>query len=576
MKADLPPLLATLVDKPPSGPEWVHEAKLDGYRTLVFKSGSKVRFITRNGNDWTNTYSQLAEAVKKFKERSFVLDGEIVALDEKGIPSFNKLQNTIGRRNTKNNVPGLLFYAFDLLSLNGKSFKSKPLLERKSALKRIISGNKSSFFKYSEHFDAEDTNEVLAEMCKIGLEGVISKLKNSPYVNGRSKYWLKSKCAITDEFIIIGYRTGTDHPIGSLLMGTYDKGKLKYAGKVGTGYSRTIKKELYEKFRPLITGTSPISEKLKYKNIVWLRPRLVAEITFLSRSEDGFRHSSFLRLRPDKDIEEVHHDDTSPDTYRNEVVDYYRQISQLLLNEIKDRPLNVYICHGGLHGRCYFLRRLSKEKLKSVKSTRKPNGNFLMSVENQTGIDSLIKFGVIEFHLWGTHIRHLEKPDRIIFDLDAGEGVSIDEIRTAALTLKKLLERLDLKSFIMTSGGKGYHIHVPIKPDYSWHQIKKFAETVARTMEEDSPKLYTTSMSPARRKHRIFIDFQRNNRGHTAVAPYSLRAREKATLAVPIKWSELKKTQPDHFTLKDVKKILKRKDPWEGIQKLKQKITLFD
>jgi bifunctional non-homologous end joining protein LigD len=569
---DFLPQLATLTEEPPTGSQWVHEAKFDGYRTLAFKTGKKVRFITRNGNDWTKAYGDLASEMELFPFKSLVLDGEIVALDKNGIPDFHKLQNSLGRFRPKLGVKGLVFYAFDILYLDGKDLRNKKLRERKKLLEKVMKEIPSRNFRYSEHFETDDPKSLFRKMCELGLEGIVSKHVDSVYAGTRNKYWLKTKCGQSDEFLIIGYRTGTDHPIGSLLLGSWMGDKVQYEGKVGTGFSRKIKEELARAFKPLITKTPTVTEELKYKNIVWLKPKLLAEVAYLGKTAEGLRHASFMRLRPDKDSHEV----TRSDFEREVIRDYYTRVKDLILPHLRDRPLNLYICHGGPSGRCYYLRRSETENLKGLKTVKKPNGNYLMSLSTGAGIQSCVDLGTIEFHLWGTKLKHLEKPDRIIFDLDAGEGVELSAIHDCAERLRELLLDLQLRSFLMTSGGKGYHIHVPVAPLYSWDEIKAFAETVSKKLEEDFPKLYTTSMSPARRKGKIFIDFLRNSRGHTAIAPYSLRARARATIAAPIPWKDLRTSAPDQFGLKDVRKLLGRRDPWAGLQKLRQKLSLFE
>lgn len=569
---DFRPQLATLTDKAPKGEDWVHEAKFDGYRTLAFKTASRVRFLTRNGNDWTKAYEELADVMKQFPFKSIVLDGEIVALNAQGIPDFNKLQNSLGRFKPKLGVRGLVFYAFDILYLDGKDLRNKTLLERKSILEKTFKKIRAKSFRYSEHFETDDPQALYRRMCQLGLEGIVSKEIHSTYSGTRSKSWLKTKCGQSDEFLIIGYRTGTNHAIGSLLLGSLSNGKVQYEGKVGTGFSMKTKQELSKAFGPLITKIPTVMDELKYSNIVWLKPKLIAEVEYLGKTAEGLRHASFMRFRTDKNPEEVTHSEFD----REKIRDYYKQISPLMLPQLKDRPLNLFICHGGIKGRCYYLRRSETEKLKNLKTLKKANGNFLMALTNYSGIESSVDLGTIEFHLWGTKLSHLENPDRIIFDLDAGPGVPLSSIHDCAEKLHDLLKEVRLESFIMTSGGKGYHIHVPVTPVYSWEEVKAFSETIARKLEEDFPKLYTSSMSPAKRKGKIFIDFLRNSRGHTAVAPYSVRAREGATIAVPISWKNLRKSSPDQYSLKHLKVILKRKDPWAQITKLRQRLLILD
>lgn len=584
----LPPQLATLVDSPPAGHNWIHEAKLDGYRTLIFIKSGKVTIFTRNGHDWTRRYPGLAKEAAQLKVKEAILDGEVVALDKKGMPDFNLLQNSLQKRS----AGGLLFYAFDLLWLNGKDLKKLPLLARKMKLSELLVSNESNFILYSDHFESNEPAEMLDEMCRLGLEGVISKRKDLPYHSGRSADWLKTKCVKTDEFIIIGYLRGNHHELGSLLLGAFQNGELKFVGKVGTGFSVKKKNELMKKFTPLKSKKETVSEYPDYEKIVWLRPKIVAEIEFLERTKEQLiRHGSFQRLREDKDPAEIHvpgeeseGSTSSSDHYlfeedqitRDELKNYYRRMKKLIWPHLEGRPLNLFVCHGNIHSRCYHLRRLEKSNLADVKTIRKPNGHYLMLLEDFKGIESLLEKGAVEFHTWGAKAEKLERPDEMVFDLDAGEGVSVKEIQEAALQLKSLLEKLGLKSFIKTTGGKGYHIHVPIEPRYSWSQVKSFCETVAKKMAEDSPDSYTTSVSPAKRREKIFIDFLRNSRGATFVAPYSVRAKKGAKLAVPISWRDLAKTPPDAYGLRDAAQLLKRKNPWRDFYLQKQIIKILE
>lgn len=587
LKKEYEPQLATLTKFPPHGPEWVHEAKFDGYRTGGIKDGDNIKFITRNGHDWTKVYSKLVSEFQKIPAKQVELDGEVVALDEKGIPDFNKLQNSIGSKKRKENVSGLVFYAFDILSLNGRDLRQKRLIDRKKILQDLFKKKFSKNILYSEHFETDDPEALVNQMCKLRLEGVVSKRVDAPYIGGRNKNWLKCKCSKTEEFIIIGYRTGTEHEIGSLLLGSYENGELKFQGKVGTGLSKKTKDLLNNKFKPLITKRPTIAEAMKYEYIVWLRPSLVAEVEFLDKTSDGLRHASFSRLRPDKNIEEVTKAPSSkkksngmvfPEVKvtRNDLKAYYQKISSLILPYIKHRPLNLYICYGGIKGKCAFYRRAEAEDIPHVHFTAKSKGHYWMDIKSKKGLESILNLSAVEIHSWGSRVPEIDNPDMIVMDIDASETVSLDEIRESARVLKRLFDDLGLESFIKTTGGKGYHIHVPILPIYSWDQIHNFCYSVAKMMAESSPDLYTASTSLQKRKGKIFIDYLRNHSGATSVAPYSLRAKSKATIAVPISWKDLDKISPDDFTIKDSDSLLKRKDPWASITKLKQKIPIFD
>lgn len=575
---DFLPQLATLVDSPPEGDDWIHEAKFDGYRTIAIKDGPKVTFYTRNGHNWTAKYAQLADEFKKFPARKIVVDGEIVALNEKGVPDFNKLQNMLDKATAKRKASGLVFYAFDVLFLEGKDIRKTELIERKNKLKKFFRKKFSDFILYSDHFETDDVKKLFNQMCSLGLEGVISKKKDAWYAGARNREWLKTKCVKSDEFVLIGYRTGTDHEIGSLLLGMYEGKELRFAGKVGTGFSKKTKDKLWEKFKDNISPRPVIKEELEYENIVWLKPKLVAEINYLERTKENLiRHGSFQRLREDKNASEVTGSIELPKSeFRTELFEYYEKASPLLLRYLKKRPLNLYICHGGVKGNCYFYRRSEKGNLPHIDTILKPNGHYIMSVKDKKGIDSILKMGTVEIHSWGTHTDHLEKPDQIILDIDASPGVPLESVRECARRIRTLLEELDLKSFIKTSGGKGYHIHIPLAAIYSWEEIKNFSELISRKMQQDYPREYTSSVSPAKRRKKIYIDFLRNSRGATAVVPYSVRANEKMSIAVPIHWKDLEKYAPDAFTIHDLPKLLKRVDPWKTMAKTKQKIEILE
>jgi bifunctional non-homologous end joining protein LigD len=479
---DFLPQLATLVDSPPEGEEWIHEAKFDGYRTIAIKDGEKITLYTRNGNNWTAKYAQLAEELKNVPADKAVLDGEIVALDEKGIPDFNKLQNQLDKATAKRKASGLVFYLFDILSLNGKDLRKSPLSLRKEKLKSLFKKKFSKYILFSDHFETDDVQKVYKQMCSMGLEGVVSKKKDAWYYGGRNKEWLKTKCVKSDEFIVIGYRRGTDHEIGSLLLGMYEGKELKFAGKVGTGFSKKTKDKLWEKFKDNISPKAVIKEKLEYENIVWLKPKLVAEIEYLERTKENLiRHGSFQRLRDDKEAKEVTGSIELPKSeFRTELFDYYDKASKLILPYLKSRPLNLYICHGGIKGNCYFYRRSEKGDLKDVKTILKPNGHYIITISNKAGLKSILSMGTVEIHSWQTKSEHIENPDQVVLDIDASPGVSLEKIRLCASRIKTLLDDLDLKSFIKTSGGKGYHIHIPVAPIYSWEQIKNFSEIISR------------------------------------------------------------------------------------------------
>ena len=297
--------LATLRTTPPEGDEWIHEIKYDGYRTLAIKLNGKVFMMTRNQNDWTRTYQDLAADLEKCKLDNFVIDGEICVLNSDGKTDFNKLQHSVGRNSLKTNVKGLVFYAFDLLLYEGEDYRQKRLLERKKKLKTFLKKISKKFI-YSEHFEVEDTSKILKEFCRLNLEGVISKRKDSIYQGKRSEDWIKTKCQKNDEFVVIGYLPGESHPFGALLVGEYVDKKLKFVGRVGTGFSDEMKKDFLKKAKSIKSEKSPIEEVPRgLKDAIWLRPKFIAEVHFLQKSAKGLRHASFKTFRKDKTLKDL-------------------------------------------------------------------------------------------------------------------------------------------------------------------------------------------------------------------------------------------------------------------------------
>ena len=602
------PQLARLAEVPPSGPDWVHEIKFDGYRTLCRINGKDVRMLTRNGLDWTEKYESLVPAFRRLKTKDAIIDGEIVALDEKGRSSFQALQAAL--KNPKRSQ--LVFFAFDLLRLNGRDLTEEPLLERKKLLKKLIASGRTDLLRYSEHW-AGDGKGVLKASCGLELEGIVSKRVDLPYESGRGAGWVKSKCTHGQEFVIGGYTLpkGSRTGFGALLLGVNEKGKLRYVGRVGTGFDTKLLHDIKAKLKTLEVSDSPFDlASPKGREIRWVKPKLVANVEFTEWTEDGvLRHPTFQGLRQDKAPREVVLEkpkktkkkasklSEKPESEiegialsnpgrvlfpkagytKLDVARYYQSIAEWILPHAKGRPLSLVRCPEGEGGECFFQKHMDHSgqgglKSREIESKFKGETEEILYVDDVSGLVELTQMGVLEIHAWGSHLKNFDKPDLLVFDFDPDGSVGFEAVVEAAFTLKDKLDRLDLESFVKTTGGKGLHVHVPVKPTQDWGQVKGFAKALVSILEKEEPSLYTTELSTAKRRGKIFLDYLRNGYGATAILPYSLRAKPDAPVALPVTWRELEKLEgADGFTMKEVEKKLKRaRDPWKGYFETRQ------
>jgi bifunctional non-homologous end joining protein LigD len=622
----IPPALALLVDEPPHGREWVHETKYDGYRIQAVVQDSELKLYTRAGNDWADKFPSIAKALKEKHLEDVILDGEVVWLDAKGRSDFQFLQNAI----KGDDQSRLFYYVFDILRLKGRDLTALPLKERKKLLEKVISPKGKGLIRYSEH-SAKAGDDLLHAACHMNLEGLVSKKINSPYPTGRNGDWVKSKCVQQQEFVIGGFTTGTGSRVGfgALLLGVYEKGKLRYVGKVGTGFTNESLKDLKQRLAPMTQKENPFDESagLPRKNVFWVRPELSAEIVFANWTEDRqLRVPVFHGLREDKPTKEIHEEVpvhvtevekksqkktsvraktktpasrsasqflkglklTHPDKilYEEEqltkldVARYYAEIGKWMIPFIQDRPLTLVRCPEGAQKSCFFQKHISgtvPEFIEAVEVQEKEKRNSYMSIHDPKGLISLIQVGAFEMHCWNSKNDQLENPDQIILDFDPDPVIPWKKVQDTAFAMKEILDSLDLKSFVKLSGGKGLHVHIPFQPLYSWDQVKDFASDLALRLEKTEPDLYLTKMSKVLRDKKIFIDYLRNTRGATAVAPYSLRAKEHSSVAMPLGWEDLKKISgPQAFSLeKALAYIQKRKvDPWKDYFTKPQKLPL--
>lgn len=601
------PQLPRLVTSVPPGESWVHEMKFDGYRIQLHLKNSLARFFTRSGLDWSNSFPHLLESAGKIDARNAILDGEIVALDEQGRSHFQNLQNSLTLKKDQD----LRLYVFDLLYLDGNDLRHLPLIQRKELLTQLLKDCTSNII-VSEHF-VENGDDFYHTSCSFDLEGIVSKLADSPYRSGRNDLWAKTKCTSRQEFVIGGYTEAQDGRtgLGALLLGIYEDGQLKYAGKVGTGFNNQTLRELKLKMKKLKQEQSPFKiNSPKGQGINWVKPRKIAEVSFSNWTNEGvLRTPVFMGLRKDKPAKDIGmeiakktkpskktsvkksapREVTSPEKIlfkkekitKHEVADFYQAISKEMLPYLADRPLSLVRCPEGSEGTCFFQKHVAGNIPESFHTfplmEDKGEGVFL-SINSPEGLRELVQINAFELHAWNCHAATAMRPDQIVMDFDPDPAVPWKEVVSAAFELKAMLEDLKLKSFVKLTGGKGLHVHIPIAPLYDWEQVKSFSQTLALQLVSVNPDKYIATMSKKARKGKIFVDYLRNGYGATAVVPYSLRAKPTSAVALPIEWTELKKIKsPQEYTIrKALKKIKARKaDPWKGMLKLKQKIQVL-
>jgi bifunctional non-homologous end joining protein LigD len=574
--------LATLADVPPAGQSWVHEVKYDGYRCLLVKSGDRVTAFTRKGNDWTEPFHGIARAAEAIDATSAAVDGEVVALDEKGMPSFSKLQNAIKGGGE------LMFFAFDLLELDGTDLTHLPLLDRKAKLKPLITGVGEPLL-YSDHIHG-DGEQVLSTICKFGGEGIVSKRADGKYIGKRSTSWLKIKCTKRQEFVIGGWsRSDKGRGFASLLLGTYEDGKLRYAGRVGTGFDMATIDKLSARMAPLATD-KPAFDKLTAdarRGAQWVKPELVAEVAFGEITPEGLlRHPSFVALREDKPAREVGLDRpiatdgglmragvaiSNPDRVmfpevqvtKRELIDYYESVADAMLPHVAGRPLSLVRCPQGRGKECFFQKHDSGIFPAGVRQVRideaKGKTQPYVYIDDLQGLIACLQMGTLEFHIWGSRIDHLERPDRLVIDLDPDPSVGFAEVKRAASEVKARLAGHGLAtSWPMVTGGKGLHVVAPLTPSHDWEAVKAFAKAFAEAMAGERPDRFTAKMSKAGRAGRIFVDYLRNQRGATAIAPFSTRARPGAPIAVPVGWRQLADVDGPAWTTSNARHVARQ------------------
>ncbi|WP_366657663.1 DNA ligase D [Fodinicurvata sp. EGI_FJ10296] len=603
-KAKMPdfvePTLATLSSRAPTGKRWLHEIKFDGYRLQARIESGRVKLLTWRGHDWTARFGNaVPEALKSLPVDTAIIDGELIVETASGASDFSALQADL----SEERVDRFVYYGFDLLYLDGVDWRAASLVDRKAALRKIMDDPPPSLH-YSEHFD-EGGDLVLRHACRLSLEGVVSKLRDQAYRSGRGKGWIKSKCALRQEFVIAGFvpSTTTQSAIGSLVLGVYEGKSLRHVGRVGTGFSAAVARDLYRRLDEIAVDKSPFADRLSAeagRKVQFVRPELVAEVEFRGwTGEANLRHASFRGLRDDKPADEVVREDTGADEPVGEprrtvklshpdrvywpdagvtkegLADYYADMWRWIGPLIVARPLSLLRCPGGIasgiRGSCFFQKHAWKGLNKNIKTIRDPrdkSGEPLVSIEDFDGLLGLVQAGVLEIHPWGAALDDWERPDMIVMDLDPGEGVTWDAVVDAAREVGRRLQEAGLATFVKTSGGKGLHVVAPLIPAAGWTDVKGFAKAMADRMAKDSPDLYVSTVSKAKRRGKILIDYLRNGRGATAVAAYSTRARAGAPVSMPVDWSEIGSVGPAQFTVQNAPTRVhgQSDDPWEGFR----------
>jgi len=557
-----PVQLATLVDHVPSGDQWLHELKYDGYRTLLALGGKEARAYTRSGLDWSDRFASLLSEAAQLNADSALIDGEVVVTLPDGRTSFQALQAAL-----KDDPGKIAYFAFDLLELDGEDLTHRPLVERKAILAGLLDGHEGRL-RYSDHIRGSG-EELLGRFCSSGLEGVISKRADARYTGSRGGSWVKTKCIKRQEFVIVGWTpSARQRGFRSLLLGVNEDGKLRYAGKVGTGFTAEEIERLLEIMAPLEQKKPTVSAPAAaVRGAHWLKPRLVAEIAYLEFTAEGvLRHSSYLGLREDKKPEAVVIEKEQPTApaqaasgvkisnrdrvifpegklTKGQLADYYEAVAPIMLEWAGNRPISLVRCPQGRAKKCFFQKHDAGSFGDAVRhvAIREKDGHDepYLYVDSAAGLLTCVQMGTIEFHGWGARIEDIEKPDRLVFDLDPDEGLAFTDVISAAFHVREVLAEMGLATFPMVTGGKGVHVIAPLTPSAEWPQVKDFAHRFALALAQAEPERFTAALAKAKRKGRIFIDYLRNQRGATAVMPYSARSREHAPIAVPVSWNEL-------------------------------------
>lgn len=651
LPSSLVPQLCTLVKEAPRGDDWIHEIKFDGYRALARLEGGRVQMLSRNEKDWTDRWRPIAEEIAALPASSAILDGEVVVELENGRTDFESLQQELGAGKTQR----LLYYVFDLIYLDGYDLTAVPLHRRKALLRTLLdNAEKTARLRYSEDVRGEG-EAFFSAACEHQLEGIVSKKADSPYRPGvRGPEWLKTKCMLEQEFVIVGWTppAGTRIGFGALMLGAHDAdGALRYVSKVGTGFDDRFLREFGERLRAIEVPKPSVERGLNRapKDAHWVEPRFVGEVAFIEWTSSGdTRHATFRGLREDKSPADITIEKpiptevaekkaeqmppaeatqiepkagpaktapskaratasepdpsgitlTHPDrvfwsgtgTTKQDLADYYSWVAPYMMPYVLHRPVSMVRCPGGVGeaeriarqrepGPCFFHKHAGPDfpgPFERVQIQESEGPGVYLTITEPDSLIALAQMGVLEIHIWGATWPDIERPDFMVFDLDPSEEVGWPELVDAAKMLHDVLLGLGLTSFVKTTGGKGLHVCVPLAPSQDWDGVKRFSKAVADAIVVYAPDKYVSTMSKAKRVGRVFIDYLRNSRTATFIAPYSTRARKRPTVSVPLRWDELAgRVRPDTYDIGNLRRRLSqlKHDPWEGFFELDQTIT---
>ncbi|MEY4563655.1 MAG: ATP-dependent ligase [Pseudomonadota bacterium] len=624
------PQLATLATAVPATGEWIYEVKFDGYRVMTRIARGAPTLITRGGHDWTAKMPSLAKALKALDLRSAWLDGEIVVFNEHGLPDFNALQNAFDRSRTAS----IVYFVFDLLFLDGHDLREQPLQARRALLKQLLADVKDEPVRFSADFEA-DAASVLQSACQLNLEGVIAKRADAPYESRRSTSWLKLKCQQRQEFVIGGYTVRSDDPgrVGSLLLGVHDRqARLVSVGSVGTGWSTSAAAALLQALKKLDTAKSPFAAdgqpaagrwtRGAPRETHWVRPTQVAEVSFGEWTPDGhIRHAVYVALRTDKPARAITREETlsvargtpkptappsssaaaprkAPSrtaapalSHPERVIDpstgltkldlarYYERVADWILPHLVGRPCSLVRGPSGVEGTLFFQKHVEKLQIPGVTQLDPalwPAHDALLAVESLQALQAAAQMNVIEFHTWNATVSHIDKPDRMVFDLDPGEGTPWEHVQEAATLTRALLVELGLTSWLETSGGKGLHVVVPLAPRYDWDTVKGFSHAIVQHLADVIPSRFVAKSGPSNRVGKIFADYLRNGHGATTAAAFSARARPGMGVSMPVSWDELSSLQSGaHWNVATARDHLsfQKQDPWADYASTRQPLA---
>ena len=616
---ELAPQLATLAADIPTSGRWVYEIKFDGYRLLTRFDKGVPRLYTRNGHDWTAKMPRLAKELAALKLDSGWLDGEVVALDAEGVPNFNALQNAFDHSDTQ----ALSYFLFDVPFFEGRDLRELPLTARRDLLEKWLAGHAGEHVRFSTAFDA-DAASLLSSACRMNLEGLIAKRADAPYRSERSTSWLKLKCHQRQEFVVGGFvdRANAKAEIGSLLLGVHDEqGRLMPVGGVGTGWDTAAARDLHRRLSRIETAESPFSQALppakhsRWSRRVegaehWVKPQLVVEVAFGGWTPAGqIRHASYLSVRSDKPATAITREsavkpsssarrrragpaagaapaishpervvDASTGLTKLDLVRYYDSVADWMLPHLKGRPVALLRGPSGIAGTLFFQKHGAKTAIPGIRvldASLSPGHEPLLEIATREALLGAAQMNVIEFHTWNSRVQHIEKPDRIVFDLDPGEGVTWAQIQEGAVLVRSMLQHLELESWLKTSGGKGLHVVVPIAPRWHVDKVKSLSQAVVVHLAKTIPARFVAKSGPSNRVGKIFVDYLRNGEGATTVAAFSARARPGLGVSMPIAWEQLDSLKSSaEWTIASARDhlSLQKADPWSAYGAAKQSL----